>query len=188
MATDHDESLSLAGGRNPWLIAVVVSIATFMEVLDTTIANVSLRHIAGSLATSLDESTWIADQLPGLQRHRAADQRLAGQRHRPQALLHGCVAVFTGQSPCCAARCATSLGMIFFRACCKASAAAGWRPASNRSSPTPSRPRSAAMAFALYGVAVVVGSGHRADARRLDHRQLHLALVFLINCRSDCCR
>ena len=50
---------SAAGDRNPWLIAVVVSIATFMEVLDTTIANVALRHIAGSLAADQDESTWI---------------------------------------------------------------------------------------------------------------------------------
>ena len=50
---------SAAGDRNPWLIAVVVSLATFMEVLDTTIANVSLRHIAGSLGASEDESTWI---------------------------------------------------------------------------------------------------------------------------------
>ncbi len=44
---------------NPWLVAVVVSIATFMEVLDTTITNVSLSHIAGSLAASQDESTWV---------------------------------------------------------------------------------------------------------------------------------
>ena len=44
---------------NPWLIAVVASIATFMEVLDTTITNVSLSHIAGSLAASQDESTWV---------------------------------------------------------------------------------------------------------------------------------
>ena len=44
---------------NPWLIAVVVSIATFMEVLDTSIANVSLQHIAGSLSASQDESTWV---------------------------------------------------------------------------------------------------------------------------------
>ena len=41
---------SAAGHRNPWLIAVVISIATFMEVLDTTIANVALRHIAGTPA------------------------------------------------------------------------------------------------------------------------------------------
>ncbi len=44
---------------NPWLIAVVVSLATFMEVLDTTITNVSLRNIAGSLGAVQDESTWI---------------------------------------------------------------------------------------------------------------------------------
>ena len=50
---------SAAGNRSPWLIAVIVSIATFMEVLDVTIVNVALRHISGSLATSLDESTWI---------------------------------------------------------------------------------------------------------------------------------
>jgi len=50
---------SAAGGHNPYLIAFVVSIATFMEVLDTTIANVSLRHIAGSLAVGIDESTYV---------------------------------------------------------------------------------------------------------------------------------
>lgn len=50
---------SAAGGHNPYLIAFVVSIATFMEVLDTTIANVALRHIAGGLAIGLDESTYV---------------------------------------------------------------------------------------------------------------------------------
>jgi DHA2 family multidrug resistance protein len=49
--------LSMAGGRNPWIIAFVVSLATFMEVLDATIANVALTHIAGNLSASLDEST-----------------------------------------------------------------------------------------------------------------------------------
>jgi DHA2 family multidrug resistance protein len=44
---------------NPRLIAVTVTIATFMELLDTSIANVSLPHIAGGLATSYDESTWV---------------------------------------------------------------------------------------------------------------------------------
>jgi len=53
------ESRSAAGNRSPWLIAIVVSIATFMVVLDTAIANVELRHIAGSLAVSVDESTWV---------------------------------------------------------------------------------------------------------------------------------
>ena len=44
---------------NPWAIALVVTMATFMEVLDTSIANVSLPHIAGNLSVSQDESTWV---------------------------------------------------------------------------------------------------------------------------------
>src|SRR6266581_5646339 len=59
MAERSELSRSSAGDRNPWLIAVVVSIATFMQVLDTSIANVALRHIAGSLAAGVDESTWV---------------------------------------------------------------------------------------------------------------------------------
>ncbi|TAK05510.1 MAG: DHA2 family efflux MFS transporter permease subunit [Candidatus Manganitrophaceae bacterium] len=45
--------------RNPWLIALIVTMATFMEVLDTTIVNVALSHIAGNLSAGLDESTWV---------------------------------------------------------------------------------------------------------------------------------
>src|SRR5262249_39272724 len=44
---------------NPWFIAVTVTLATFMELLDTAVANVSLPHIAGGMATSHDESTWV---------------------------------------------------------------------------------------------------------------------------------
>src|ERR1700730_17770423 len=44
---------------NPWLVAVAVMFATFMEVLDTTVVNVSLPHIAGSLSATIDESTWV---------------------------------------------------------------------------------------------------------------------------------
>jgi MFS transporter, DHA2 family, multidrug resistance protein len=69
MATDHDSSKSVgvnsAPGSawkpkaNPWLIAFVVSLAAFMEVLDTSIANVALPHIAGNLGASSEESTWV---------------------------------------------------------------------------------------------------------------------------------
>src|SRR5205085_3113038 len=44
---------------NPWLIAVAVMSSTFMEVLDTTVVNVSLPHIAGNLSASTDEATWV---------------------------------------------------------------------------------------------------------------------------------
>ncbi len=43
---------------NPWIVAIAVMFATFMEVLDTTVVNVSLPHIAGSLSASVDEATW----------------------------------------------------------------------------------------------------------------------------------
>jgi DHA2 family multidrug resistance protein len=46
-------------GANPWLIAVLVSLATFMEVLDTTIANVALPYIAGGIGVSEDEASWV---------------------------------------------------------------------------------------------------------------------------------
>ncbi len=44
---------------NPWLIALTVTIATFMEVLDTSIANVALPHIAGNLGASIDDANWV---------------------------------------------------------------------------------------------------------------------------------
>src|SRR5262245_22058909 len=46
-------------GTNPWLIAALVALATFMEVLDTTIANVALRYIAGGMGVSEDEASWV---------------------------------------------------------------------------------------------------------------------------------
>ena len=46
-------------GINPWFIAITVTLATFMELLDAAIANVALPHIAGGLAVSADESTWV---------------------------------------------------------------------------------------------------------------------------------
>src|ERR1700686_879512 len=72
MATDLDDSsktVAVAGPANPlwgwktkanpWLIAFVVSLAAFMEVLDTSIANVALPHIAGNLGATSEESTWV---------------------------------------------------------------------------------------------------------------------------------
>src|SRR2546423_4526581 len=55
-----DESLPVwKPSFNPWLIATSVMLATFMEILDTSVANVSLPHIAGNLSATTDESTWV---------------------------------------------------------------------------------------------------------------------------------
>jgi MFS family permease len=52
------ENASVSKEINPWLIAIAVMSSTFMEVLDTTVVNVSLPHIAGNLSASTDEATW----------------------------------------------------------------------------------------------------------------------------------
>src|SRR5258708_404693 len=99
---------------NPWLIAITVTIATFMELLDTSIANVALPHIAGGLAVSYDESTWVltsylvanAVVLP----LSAWLSRVFGRKNYYMT----CVALFTVTSFLCGV--APSLGaLIFFR-------------------------------------------------------------------------
>jgi DHA2 family multidrug resistance protein len=57
-AADRDEDKNWKPRANPWLIAVCVTLAAFMEILDTTIVNVSLPHIAGSVSVSYDDATW----------------------------------------------------------------------------------------------------------------------------------
>jgi len=94
----------------PWLIAVTVMLPTFMEVLDTSVANVALPHIAGNLAASTDESTWVltsylvsnAIVLP-------ATAWLGGLFGRKRFFL-ACIAIFTAAS--LAAGAAPSLGAL----------------------------------------------------------------------------
>ena len=52
-------SRSAAGKYSPWLIVAIISIPTFMEVLDTSIANVALDHISGGLSITTDQATWV---------------------------------------------------------------------------------------------------------------------------------
>ncbi len=95
---------------NPWWIALSVMLATFMEVLDTTIANVSLTHIAGSLSVSADESTWVlttylisnAIVIPG--------SAWFGQRFGRKRFLMTSVTIFITASFLCGV--ATSLPML----------------------------------------------------------------------------
>jgi DHA2 family multidrug resistance protein len=149
-----DNRRSAAGDRNPWLVAVVVSIATFMVVLDTAIANVSLRYIAGSMAASVDESTWVvttylianAVVLP-------ASGWLSNVIGRKRFYMI-CVAVFTVSSLLCGL--APSLGsLIFFRIL--QGLGGGGMPTSEQAILADTfPPQKRGQAFALYGVAVIV--------------------------------
>ena len=149
-----DPSRSAAGDRNPWLVAVIVSIATFMVVLDTAIANVSLRYIAGSLAASVDESTWVvttylianAVVLP-------ASGWLSNVLGRKRFYMI-CVALFTVSSLFCGL--APSLSsLIFFRIL--QGLGGGGMPTSEQAILADTfPPQKRGQAFALYGVAVIV--------------------------------
>jgi DHA2 family multidrug resistance protein len=145
---------SAAGGRSPWLIAIVVSIATFMVVLDTAIANVSLRYIAGSLGASVDESTWVittylianAIILP-------VSGWLASVLGRKRFYMI-CVALFTASSFLCGL--APSLNaLIVFRVL--QGLGGGGMPTSEQAILADTfPPQKRAQAFALYGIAVIV--------------------------------
>jgi DHA2 family multidrug resistance protein len=145
---------SAAGDRNPWLVAVVVSIATFMVVLDTAIANVSLRYIAGSLAASVDESTWVvttylianAVVLP-------ASGWLSNVVGRKRFYML-CVATFTVSSLFCGM--APSLGLLIFFRILQGLGGGGMPTSEQAILADTFPPEKRGQAFALYGVAVIV--------------------------------
>jgi len=147
-------SRSAAGGHNRWLVAVIVSMATFMEVLDTSIANVSLPHIAGGLAASLEESTWV---LTSYLVSNAIVLPISGWL----SLVVGrkrfymiCVAVFGISSLLCGL--APSLGWLIFFRVLQGLGGGGLAPSEQSILADSFAPEQRGQAFALYGVAVVV--------------------------------
>ena len=138
---------------NPWIIAVTVTLATFMELLDTAIANVSLPHIAGGLAVSYDESTWVltsylvsnAVVLP----LSAWLSRVFG-RKRYYML---CVVLFTLSSLLCGL--APSLGLLIFFRVLQGIGGGGLAPVEQAILVDTFPPAKRPAAFALYSMAIV---------------------------------
>src|SRR5690242_5426593 len=142
------------GSINPWVIAITVTLATFMEVLDTSIANVALPHIAGNLSAGQDESTWVltsylvsnAIVLP-------LSGWFSGLIGRKRFYMT-CVAIFTVSSFLCGL--APSLGVLVFFRILQGVGGGGLQPSEqailNDTFPLEKR----GMAFAVYGIAVVV--------------------------------
>jgi DHA2 family multidrug resistance protein len=145
---------SAAGGRNPWIIAVVVSMATFMEVLDTTIANVSLRHIAGSLAASQDESTWILTSYLISNAIILPASGWLGQLIGRKRFYMICVATFTASSFLCAFAPTLPL-MIIFRVL-QGLGGGGLAPTEQSIFADTFPPEKRSMAFAVYGFTIIV--------------------------------
>jgi DHA2 family multidrug resistance protein len=138
---------------NPWFIAITVTLATFMELLDTAIANVALPHIAGGLAVSAEESTWVltsylvsnAVVLP----LSAWLSRVLGRKRYYMI----CVSLFTLSSLLCGF--APSLGLLIFFRVLQGVGGGGLAPVEQAIlvDTFPSSKRAAA--FALYSMAIV---------------------------------
>jgi len=139
---------------NPWLIGVVVAVAAFMEVLDTSIANVALPYIGGNLGASTDQSTWV---LTSYLVSNAVVLPISGWcasvlgRKR---FFMTCLAVFTVSSLLCGL--APSLGAIIFFRILQGAGGGGLQPMAQAILADTFPPEKRALAFALYGVTVIV--------------------------------
>ena len=113
---------------NPWLIALTVTIATFMEVLDTSIANVALPHIAGDLGASIDDANWVlTSYLVANAMIIPLSSWLSTALGRKRYYM-GCVALFTLTSALCGM--ATSLPMLILWRVVQGVAGGGLQPVS----------------------------------------------------------
>jgi len=153
-ATDWTPARSAAGTHNPWLVAVVVALPVFMEVLDTSIAQVALRHIAGSLAASNDESTWV---ITSYLVANAAILPICGWLSdilgRKQFFVI-CVVTFTIASFLCGM--ATSLPQLIAFRVLQGLGGGGMIPSSQAMLADTFPPAKRGLAFAIWGMAVVV--------------------------------
>src|SRR5258708_24509388 len=95
---------------NPWLIAASVMLATFMEVLDTSVANVALPHIAGNLSATPEESTWVLTSYLVSNAIILPATNWLGRYFGRKNFLIFCIVIFTASSALCGA--AASLGML----------------------------------------------------------------------------
>ena len=95
---------------NPWLIAASVMLATFMEVLDTSVANVALPHIAGNLSATPEESTWVLTSYLVSNAIILPATNWLGRYFGRKNFLIVCIVIFTASSALCGA--AGSLGML----------------------------------------------------------------------------
>jgi DHA2 family multidrug resistance protein len=142
------------GGKNPWAIALVVTMATFMEVLDTSIANVSLPHIAGDLSVSMDESTWVLTSYLVANAIVLPISGWLASRYGRKRFYMTCVALFTVSSFLCGM--APSLPWLVFFRILQGVGGGGLGPSEQSILADTFPPQKRGQAFAIYGMAVVL--------------------------------
>jgi DHA2 family multidrug resistance protein len=167
------------GGHNPWAIAMTVTLATFMEILDTSIANVALPHIAGGLSASFDESTWVltsylvsnAIVLP-------ISGWVSGFIGRKRFYMT-CVALFTLSSLLCGL--APSLAMLILARVMQGAGGGGLQPSEQSILADTFEPEQFGMAFAIYGMAIVLAPAIGPTLGGYITDNLNWRWIFFIN-------
>lgn len=170
---------SAAGSRNPWLIVIVISLATFMEVLDTAIANVSLRDIGGELSVSTDEATWIVTSyLVANAVIVPISGWLANVVGRKRYYMFS-VALFTGASLMCGL--SSSLNMLLVARVLQGVGGGGLASSEQSILADTFPPSKRGLAFAAYGFVIVVAPvlGPTVGGWLTDNASWHW--IFLIN-------
>ena len=138
---------------NPWAIAITVTMATFMEALDSSIANVAMQHIAGTLSASQDEATWVLTSYLVANAMVLPISGWIANRIGRKRFYMSCVFLFTVCSLLCGM--APTLGLLVFFRVLQGAAGGGLQPSEQAILADTFRPEKRAMAFAIYGVAVV---------------------------------
>jgi len=154
LAELHYDEANWTPGHNPWLVALTVTLATFMEVLDTSIANVALPHMAGSLGASYEEATWV---LTSYLVASAVILPISGwlmARMGRKRFYMTCVMLFTGCSMLCGL--APSLPLLIFFRVLQGIGGGGLAPSEQAILADTFPVSKRGQAFALYGMAVVV--------------------------------
>jgi DHA2 family multidrug resistance protein len=153
-AEDAEATPEAAQGENPWLIAAAVMLATFMEVLDTSIASVALPYIAGSLSASNDEATWVLTSYLVSNAIVLPASNWCSLRFGRKRFLMTCVAIFTVSSFLCGA--APTLAFMLLARVVQGAGGGALQPLSQAIllESFPPAKRGAAMAVFAFGVVV----------------------------------
>src|SRR6516165_7913769 len=141
-------------GANPWVIAVLVAVASFMEVLDTTVANVLLQYIAGGMGVSEDEASWVVTTYLVANAISLTASTFLTQRLGRKRFFLTCLALFTLSSVLCAY--AWNLDALLLFRIMQGLGGGGMVPVAQSSLADSFPPEKRGQGFALFGVAVVV--------------------------------
>src|SRR5580704_5216415 len=154
MAEDVKQAQGVGPAKNPWLIAVSVMLATFMEVLDTSIAAVALPYIAGSVSATNDEATWVLTSYLVANAIVLPASGWFAQKFGRKNFLVVCIVIFTVASFACGA--ATSLPMILIARALQGAGGGALQPLSQAILLESFPPAKRGQAMAAFGFGVVV--------------------------------